>query len=97
MTKSIYVGNLSYNSSEEELAQLFSEFGTVHSAKIILDRETGKNRGFAFVEMDDEEADNAIEHLNNQEFGGRTLKVNEARERKPRPSFNRNSSRPSRY
>jgi RNA recognition motif-containing protein len=82
MTKNIYVGNISYQTTEEELNELFSEYGTVQSAKIISDRETGRNRGFAFVEMDDAGADEAIKNLNNTEFGGRTLKVNEARERK---------------
>jgi len=79
----IFVGNVSYRMQEQELETLFSEFGSVQSAKIIMDRETGRSRGFAFVEMpDSSEAQSAIKSLSGQEVGGRTLIVNEA---KPRP------------
>jgi RNA recognition motif-containing protein len=84
MGKNIYVGNLSYSSSEESLRSLFEQYGNVHSAKIISDRETGRSRGFGFVEMDSESADAAISALNGYELDGRALKVNEARPREPR-------------
>lgn len=81
----IYVGNISYGISEEDLVNLFSSFGEVVSAKIITDRETGRSRGFSFVEMvNDDEAKKAIEALNGSEQEGRTLTVNEARPREPR-------------
>ncbi|MDE5681548.1 MAG: RNA-binding protein [Mailhella sp.] len=82
MAKSIYVGNLPWSTSEEQLKQLFEQFGSVLSAKLIHDRDTGKPKGFGFVEMEDEEALKAIEALNVSEYGGRTLKVNEATPRK---------------
>lgn len=78
----IYVGNLPFNTSNHELEELFSQFGTVESANIINDRETGRSRGFAFVEMDDEGAKRAIEELNGSDLGGRSLTVNEARPRR---------------
>ncbi|WP_035586991.1 RNA recognition motif domain-containing protein [Hippea jasoniae] len=84
MVKTLYVGNLPYATTEEELKELFSEYGEVSSSKIITDRETGRSRGFGFVEMDSESAQKAIESLNGVNFGGRNLKVNEAKERKPR-------------
>lgn len=82
--KRIFVGNLGYNSREDEVAELFSQFGQVNSVKFINDRETGKFRGFGFVEMEDESATEAIEKLNESTFGGRTLRVNEANERERR-------------
>jgi RNA recognition motif-containing protein len=81
MTKRIYVGNLPFSSTEEELQDLFGQYGEVKSVNIIYDRETGRSRGFGFVEMDKESADSAMETLNGNSFGGRTLKVNEARPR----------------
>ncbi len=76
----IYVGNLSFKTSEDQLQELFSEYGDVATAKIITDRETGRSRGFGFVEMnDDGEAGNAIEDLNESEFMDRSLVVNKAR------------------
>ncbi len=84
MAKKLYVGNLPYSASEDELRQLFEPHGTVHSVSIISDRETGQPRGFAFVEMDDAGADAAIRALEQQQYGGRTLRVNEARPREPR-------------
>ncbi len=78
----IYVGNLPWKTTEEELADMFAEHGAVAKASIIHDRETGRSRGFGFVEMESEsEANNAIEALNGKEFGGRALTVNLARPR----------------
>ncbi len=85
MGTSIYVGNLPWNASEEEVSKLFSQYGEVLSAKIILDRETGRSRGFGFVEMEKADADEAIRAIDGMQFGGRTLKVNEAQPRQPRP------------
>ena len=81
----IYVGNLSFNATEDELEQLFAEFGQVAKSAIITDRQTGRSRGFGFVEMSqDEEGRKAIEELNGQQVQGRVLTVNEARPRPPR-------------
>lgn len=78
----IYVGNLSYTTSEDELCELFENIGQVDSARIISDRETGRSKGFGFVEMADADAaKSAIEQLNGTEFGGRNLTVNEAKPR----------------
>lgn len=82
--KSIYVGNIPFSAEEQELKTLFEAHGDVASVKLIHDRETGRPRGFAFVEMEDEEALAAIEALNGQEMDGRMLRINEARERQPR-------------
>ena len=85
--KKIYVGNLSFNSNDDDLAAIFSQYGEVASAKVILDRDTGRSRGFGFVEMnDDNAADQAIQGVNGQEVDGRTQNVNEARPREPRRS-----------
>lgn len=82
----IYVGNLSWNSGDDDLRSAFEAFGEVSSAKIIMDRETGRSRGFGFVEMpDDSAAKSAIDGMNNQDLQGRTLRVNEARPRDDRP------------
>jgi RNA recognition motif-containing protein len=81
----IYVGNLSYDMSEDALREAFAEFGDVSSAKILSDRETGRSRGFGFVEMPNQsEGEAAIAQLNGKEVGGRALRVNEARPREPR-------------
>ena len=85
MSKSIYVGNLPWSATEDEVQALFAEYGKVRSVKLVSDRETGRARGFGFVEMDDAEAQAAIEALDNHNFGGRTLRVNEAKPRAPRP------------
>jgi len=77
----MYVGNLPYDTNDEGLREIFEEFGTVIDVKVIMDRETGRSRGFGFVEMDDESARKAMEELNGREIGGRTLRVNEAEER----------------
>ncbi|MCK4775061.1 MAG: RNA-binding protein [Candidatus Krumholzibacteria bacterium] len=82
MTKKIYVGNLPFTANEEEIRTLFAAHGNVHSVTLISDRETGRPRGFGFVEMDDDTAQAAIDAINGTELGGRTLNVNEARERK---------------
>ena len=86
MSKSIYVGNLPWSATEDEVQALFAEYGKVLSVKLVSDRETGRARGFGFVEMDDAEAQAAIEALDNHNFGGRTLRVNEAKPRAPRPT-----------
>ena len=79
MTKKLYVGNLSYNTTEDGLRNLFSGFGTVTSAKIIIDRDTNNSKGFGFIEMETEEAAAAaIAGTNGQEIDGRQLRVNEA-------------------
>ena len=82
MATNIYVGNLPFSTSSNELEELFGEYGSVDRAQVISDRETGRSRGFGFVEMADEsEAQNAIEELNGKDFGGRQLRVNIARDR----------------
>ncbi len=85
MGKKLYVGNLSYSVDSSELEQLFGQYGQVTSAQIISDRETGRSKGFGFVEMgNDDEAESAINALNGQQHGGRALTVNEARPREDR-------------
>jgi RNA recognition motif-containing protein len=78
----LYVGNLPYSSSEEDVRQLFQQYGEVQSVNLIEDRMTGKPRGFGFVEMSDEGANEAMNSLDGSKFGGRTLKVNEAKPRR---------------
>lgn len=80
--KSVYIGNIVYSASEEDMRKLFGQFGEVISVKLINDRETGRPKGFGFVEMDDTGALKAIEALNNTDYMGRNLRVNEARPRK---------------
>ncbi len=85
MTKNIYVGNLPFSITSDDLEKMFAEHGAVSSAKVISDRDTGRSRGFGFVEMDSaDEAEKAIEAIDGFEADGRTLTVNEARERAPR-------------
>jgi RNA recognition motif-containing protein len=79
--KTIYVGNLPFSASEDQIRQLFEQYGKVQSVKLVSDRETGRPRGFGFVEMEGADADTAIAALNGQQFGGRSLRINEARER----------------
>lgn len=79
--KKIYVGNLPWSTDEAALRDIFSSVGEVLSAAVISDRETGRSRGFGFIEMDDADADKAIAELNGREIDGRALRVNEARER----------------
>jgi RNA recognition motif-containing protein len=79
MSKKIFVGNLSFNTTESDLDGLFAQVGPVESVAIITDRMTGRSKGFGFVEMSNEDADNAIAKLNGTDLGGRALTVNEAR------------------
>ncbi|WP_407673471.1 RNA recognition motif domain-containing protein [Paludisphaera rhizosphaerae] len=84
MAKRLYVGNLKYTVTSEQLQEIFEQFGAVSSAQVLSDRETGRSRGFGFVEMpNDDEAQNAIESLDGQDHDGRRLTVNEARPRTP--------------
>ena len=82
--KNIFVGNLPWRTDDQELENLFSQYGEVLSAKVISDRETGRSRGFGFVEMEDDAALEAIENLNGQEMDGREIRVNEANDRPQR-------------
>ena len=84
MRKNIYVGGLPYAVDDDQLEEVFSEFGPVQSARVITDRMTGQSRGFGFVEMDEADAAKAISALNGSQLGGRTLTVNEARPRERR-------------
>jgi RNA recognition motif-containing protein len=87
LSKKLYVGNLTYNVNETDLEALFTPFGTVQSAQIIIDRDTNRSKGFAFVEMgSDDEANAAIDGLNGHDYDGRNLTVNEAKPREPRTS-----------
>jgi len=86
----IYVGNVSWRSTEDELREFFAQFGEVQSVTVVTDKETGRSRGFAFVEMDKDAARAAIEQADGRELGGRQLRVSEARERE------RDRSRPPR-
>ncbi len=83
----MYVGNLPFSTDEQELRGVFEEHGTVDSVAIITDRDTGRSRGFGFVEMPDDQAKAAMEALDNAMMDGRNLKVNEARPRTPRPRW----------
>jgi RNA recognition motif-containing protein len=80
-SKRLYVGNLPFDATTETVRSAFEAFGTVHDVSLITDRETGRSRGFGFVEMDAESVNAAIEGLNDKDFGGRDLTVNVARER----------------
>ena len=85
MSTKLYVGNLAFQTTSQDLEQLFGQAGTVQSASVVEDRDTGRSRGFAFVEMSSqEEATSAIEQFNGKEVGGRALKVNEAKPRENR-------------
>jgi len=83
--KKIYVGNLPWSTTEDDLRELFAGYGAVHSVAIITDRDTGRSRGFGFVEMDDDEADKAIAGANGHQLGDRPLRVNEAQDRRSAP------------
>lgn len=85
MSKKLYVGNLPYSATDQTLADAFSECGTVESAKVIMDRDSGRSKGFAFVEMSsDTEAANSIQRFNGSEFEGRAINVSEAKPQAPR-------------
>ena len=92
MTKRIFVGNLSYQTTEGDLTGLFEQAGEVESATIITDRDTGRSKGFGFVEMGSENAEKAIAQFNGTELNGRSLTVNEARPREERSGGGRNSN-----
>lgn len=83
MSKNLYVGNLPFGTTDEDLRQAFAQYGTVVKAQVIMDRETGRSRGFGFVEMGDG-AEEAVNAMNGAQFGGRTLTVNEAKPREAR-------------
>jgi cold-inducible RNA-binding protein len=83
MLKTIYVGNLPFSVSDAEISSLFGQFGPVNSVKLIMDRDTGRFRGFCFVEMPSDAALTAVQNLDGQQFQGRTLRVNEAKDRAP--------------
>jgi RNA recognition motif-containing protein len=90
MGKKIYVGNLSYSVNDQALADVFAEFGTVESARIVTDRDSGRSKGFGFVEMStDSEAASAIEQLNGAELEGRTMNISEAKPMAPRDNTSR--------
>jgi len=87
MSKNLYVGNLPWSATEDEIRAAFEAFGEVTSVKLIEDRETGRPRGFGFVEMDDNGALEAVDALDGKDFGGRNIKVNEAKPRVERPRW----------
>jgi cold-inducible RNA-binding protein len=96
--KNIFVGNLSFSATEDSVRGLFEAYGTVDRVSIVTDRETGRSRGFAFVEMpNDGEGDRAIQALNGSDFGGRRLNVNEARPKEERGGGGGYERRPRRY
>ncbi len=87
MGNKLYVGNLSFSVDSNQLSDVFSEFGTVSTSNVIMDRDTGRSKGFAFVEMSTpNEAQSAIEKLNGQDLGGRAMNISEARPQEPRRS-----------
>lgn len=90
--KKLYVGNLPFSVTEDEIRDLFAAHGTVHSVNLIADRDTGRPRGFGFVEMDEEGASAAMAALDGTDFNGRNLRVNEAQERRNK-RFNKNQGR----
>lgn len=87
MTKNLYVGNLSWECTDQDLRNLFAEYGEVSSARVIEDRETGRSRGFGFVEMEAAGSAEAIKSLDGSSYQGRNLKVNEAQPRERRPRY----------
>lgn len=94
----LYVGNLPFTTTDEELNEMFTQAGQVASAKIILDRSSGRSKGFAFVEMNtDEEAQNAISQFNGYQLAGRPLTVNEARPMSPRSPYHSGNNAPGGY
>lgn len=85
MMKSIYVGNLPFGTTEAEVRGLFKDYGPLEAVRMIADRDTGRLKGFGFVELESADANKAIMELDGKDFGGRSLKINEARERQDRP------------
>jgi RNA recognition motif-containing protein len=94
MSKKIYVGNLPFETTEEQVSEMFAQYGKVDSIAMITDRDSGRFRGFGFVEMEDSAANAAIKALNDTELDGRMLRVNEARPREERNSGRQNSKYP---
>ena len=95
LSKKIYVGNLSFDATEEQVSEMFAQYGKVDSIAMINDRDSGRFRGFGFIEMEDSAANAAIKALNDTELDGRTLRVNEAKPREERSNGgNRNSKYP---
>lgn len=94
MSKKIYVGNLSFDATEEQVSEMFAQYGTVESVAMITDRDSGRFRGFCFVEMEESAANAAIKALNDTDMDGRTLRVNEARPREERGGNRRNKKSP---
>jgi RNA recognition motif-containing protein len=94
MSKKIYVGNLPFETTEEQVSEMFAQYGKVDSIAMITDRDSGRFRGFGFVEMEDSAANAAIKALNDTELDGRMLRVNEARPREDRNSGRSNSRYP---
>ena len=94
MAKKLYIGNLSYSTTNDSLKAAFEKAGQVVSASVIMDKMTGRSRGFGFVEMEDADAENAISMFDGKDLDGRNIKVNEARpmEERPRRTFDRGSS-----
>ena len=86
MVRTLYVGNLPWSTKAEDLQEVFSQYGEVISSRVITDRETGRSRGFGFVEVADQDAEQIIAALNGTGMGGRVLTVNEAKAREDRPS-----------
>lgn len=99
LSKKIYVGNLSYDTTEAQVSEMFTQYGKVDSITMIADRDTGRFRGFGFVEMEDSAANAAIKALNDTEVDGRMLRVNEARPREDRSggNWNNNKSRNNKF
>ena len=93
LSKKIYVGNLSFDATEEQVSEMFAQYGKVDSIAMIMDRETRRFRGFSFVEMEESAANGAINALNDTEVDGRMLRVNEARPREDRSGGNRNNNK----
>jgi RNA recognition motif-containing protein len=93
MMKSIYVGNLPFTATEDEVRDLFAAYGEVESVRLMTDRDTGRPRGFGFVKMGSDDAQSAIQALNGKNLGGRDLRVNEAEDRKPAGGGPRGGSR----
>ncbi|MBU0690210.1 RNA-binding protein [bacterium] len=93
MSKKLYVGNLPFSATEDEIRTLFSEYGTVDTVELLMDRDSGRPRGFGFVQMNEADASRAISGLDGKDMGGRALRVNEAKDRAERSSRSPRESR----